>query len=344
MRHAPPEAPDGAVSSANAMMSCMLNRSLLFLLPVLIVGGACQRGDATTVQGVGTVELTESDVASTVAGRVARIRAADGTMVHANDTLAVLTSTTLPADLSGRDARLREAEAAVRDLERGARPDEIARAASDLEAAESGATHAEGELARMKTLIANGSVSRQAYDDAAALAAQATSRRDAARHALQLLRAGARPELVAAARARVAEAQAAVASGRSVARELTLVAPIAGVVMGHYVEVGELVAAGQPAMTIGDIARPWVRIYVNQVALPALRVGGPAEGRLDGQRRTVFLGRIASINTRAEYTPRVALTENERADMMFGVKVEFTDSTGALKPGLPITVKLGVTP
>ena len=322
----------------------MLNRSLRVLIPALLLATACRAAGDGRVQGVGTVELTESDVASTVAGRVARIRAADGAMVRANDTLVVLVSSTLPSDLSARAARLREAEAALRDLERGARPDEIARAESDLQAADADATHAEGELARMKTLIANGSVSRQTYDDATARATQAASRRDAARHVLQLLRDGSRPELVAAARARVAEAQAAVAGGRSVAGELTLVAPIAGVVMGHYVELGELVAAGQPAMTIGDIARPWVRIYVNQVALPALRVGAAAEGRLDGPEDRVYRGRIASINTKAEYTPRVALTESERADMMFGVKVEFTDSTGALKPGLPITVKLGSAP
>jgi HlyD family secretion protein len=54
----------------------------------------------------------------------------------------------------------------------------------------------------------------------------------------------------------------------------------------------------------------------------------------------IFNGRVVAINTKAEFTPRVALTEDERADLMFGVKVEFTDSTGMLKPGLPITVTI----
>jgi HlyD family secretion protein len=49
---------------------------------------------------------------------------------------------------------------------------------------------------------------------------------------------------------------------------------------------------------------------------------------------------VVSINDRAEFTPRVALTEDERADLMFGVRVEFADSSGALKPGLPVTVRL----
>ena len=57
-----------------------------------------------------------------------------------------------------------------------------------------------------------------------------------------------------------------------------------------------------------------------------------------------FNGRVVAINSKAEFTPRVALTEDERADLMFGVKIEFEDSTGALKPGLPITVTIPKKP
>jgi HlyD family secretion protein len=49
---------------------------------------------------------------------------------------------------------------------------------------------------------------------------------------------------------------------------------------------------------------------------------------------------VVAINSKAEFTPRVALTEEERADLLFGVKVAFRDTTGALKPGLPITVRI----
>jgi HlyD family secretion protein len=51
-----------------------------------------------------------------------------------------------------------------------------------------------------------------------------------------------------------------------------------------------------------------------------------------------FTGGVVAITPRAEYTPRVALTESERADLMFGIKIAFTDTTGMLKAGLPITV------
>jgi HlyD family secretion protein len=95
-----------------------------------------------------------------------------------------------------------------------------------------------------------------------------------------------------------------------------------------------------PVMTIGDLARPYVRIYVNQKALPRVRLGARAEGILDGMPKNPFVGEVVAINSKAEFTPRVALTEEERADLLFGVKVAFRDSTGELKPGLPITVRI----
>jgi HlyD family secretion protein len=61
---------------------------------------------------------------------------------------------------------------------------------------------------------------------------------------------------------------------------------------------------------------------------------------LDGYPKQVFHGRVVAINDKAEYTPRIAMTENERADLVFGVKVALADSVGYLKPGLPLTVTI----
>jgi len=51
-------------------------------------------------------------------------------------------------------------------------------------------------------------------------------------------------------------------------------------------------------------------------------------------------GTVTFISPKAEFTPRIALTEEERADLVFGVKVALTDTTGLLRPGLPATVEL----
>jgi HlyD family secretion protein len=57
-----------------------------------------------------------------------------------------------------------------------------------------------------------------------------------------------------------------------------------------------------------------------------------------------FPGRVVEIASQAEFTPRAALTEEERANLVFGVKIEIESSGGALKPGLPADARIGPGP
>jgi HlyD family secretion protein len=82
-----------------------------------------------------------------------------------------------------------------------------------------------------------------------------------------------------------------------------------------------------------------VRVYVSPAVLPRLRVGQRATATLDAFPDRPIDGRIVAISQRAEFTPRVALTEEERADLLFGVKVAFADTSALLKAGLPVTVR-----
>ena len=105
-------------------------------------------------------------------------------------------------------------------------------------------------------------------------------------------------------------------------------------------EPGEILRAGEPALVLGDIAHPWVRIFVDQQAMPTIRVGDPAHAVLDAYPKRPFTGHVIAIRDKAEFTPRVAFTEEERADLVFGIKIALDDSAGLLKPGLPVTVTI----
>jgi HlyD family secretion protein len=300
----------------------------------------CRESRAADVQGTGTLEVVEVDVAPLASGRVVRVLVQEGQTVRAGETVAILAQPTLPADIEGRRARLAAAEAQLRNLERGARTAEIDAAEAELRTAEAEAVRAARDLTRLQTLLDAGAISRQQLDAARAAAQMAAGRRDAAREALRLMRQGTRPELVSAARAEVASARAAVQSAERTAGDLTLTAPVNGVVVSRNAEPGEVIGAGQSVVTIADPTRPFVRIYVNQHALPLIRRGGAASATLDAFPDRRFPGQVTAINPRAEFTPRVALTEDEREDLLFGVKVELTDRSGMLKAGLPVTVRI----
>lgn len=312
-------------------------RSTVAIVLAATLVAACSDDEAN--RAVGTLEIVEVNAGPLQAARAVRVLVAEGDVVRAGDTLAILAIPTLDASEAQASARANAARQTARDISSGARPAEIARAEAELRAAASEAERAESDLARIQPLAERGDVSRAQLDAARAAARATASRRDAAQQALRLLREGAPAERRAAARAEADAADAAAAMIRATANDLVLIAPVDGVVTSRNVEPGEVLTPGASAITIGQPARPWARIFVSQFVLPALRVGDTVSATLD-RDSTRYVGRIASIATSAEYTPRVALTEREREDLLFAVRIEFADTTARLKAGLPITIHL----
>lgn len=299
---------------------------------------AC-RQPATETPASGTIEYTQTDVSAMVPARVRRVMVEEGAHVEAGDTIAVLEQTGLPQDIEQRRARVAAAEAELRDLERGARREELDRARAELRSAESEAARTAADSLRFERLLAAGGTSQAAFDAAATAARVAGARRDAVRDALALLEAGARPDRIQAARAAVATARAQLAMGRAAAADLVLTAPVAGQVTARHAEVGEVLAAGVPVVSLGDPRHVWVRVYVSAPVFAALAVGDTIPVTVDGLGEAPVAAVVAALATAAEFTPRVALTEKERADLLFGVKLELTDMSGRIRAGLPVTAR-----
>jgi len=112
-------------------------------------------------------------------------------------------------------------------------------------------------------------------------------------------------------------------------------------VLTRYADPGEALGAGTPVVALGLVHRPWIRAYVADKDLPLIKLGEAASVRLDGYAE-VLPGRIVEISPRAEFTPRAALTERERADLVFGIKVELNggDAGGRVKAGMPVTIEI----
>lgn len=313
----------------------MRRRMIVVLLP--LAAAACGRAEGAT-EATGTLEMTELDAAPLQPARVVRVAVREGDSVAAGDTLALLTQTVAVGDVGVREATLQQAQARLAELQAGSRREDVARAQAEWAAADAEADRAARDVERLRPLADDATVSRQQFDAAQTAARVAARRRDAARQVLDAVRAGPRREEIEAARAQVASARAALRTSQSTAADLVLTASAPGVVIGRYAEAGEVVGAGQPVVTVGDAAHPYTRVYVSPAVLPRLKVGDAVSARLDGYPDRPFRGRITQINDRAEFTPRVALTEKERADLLFGVRVDFDGASPMLKAGLPVTV------
>lgn len=311
----------------------------VFWLASLFACG-CAGADQDSVVATGTLEVVEVDVAPITTARVMRVLVDDGDSVRVGDTVVILTQSTAQAVIEQGEAQVEASRAGLSELEHGARTAEIHRAEAELRAAESEATRTARDAERARALARTGTIPLQQRDAAEAAARQSAARRDGARQSLLLLQQGNRPERIAAAKAQVQGAQAGLSAVKATVGDLILLAPISGVVLSRNTQPGEIVTAGQSTVTLGEVHRPWVRVYVNARDIPSVAVGSTAHASLDGLPGRSFTGRVVAINSKAEFTPRVALTEDERADLTFGVKVEFADTTGALKPGLPVTVSI----
>jgi multidrug resistance efflux pump len=162
----------------------------------------------------------------------------------------------------------------------------------------------------------------------------ALARRRSALEQLALLEAGYRREQVEAAEKAVSAARAQVRAAVSRAGELVLTAPVRGVVLLKNFEAGELAQPGAAVVTLGNPDSLWMRVYVAAPRLGQVRLGAPAQVRALN-RGPGHPARVVQIATRAEFTPRAALTEEEQANLVFAVKLRIEPPAGDLRAGLP---------
>ena len=332
----------------------MTIRSLSVVLLMAATATACDRGGpAGPPRASGYVEATEVRAASQVPGRVETVLAVEGARVDAGATIATVSTTDIELVLQRVGAERAQLTAQLRLLQSGARPEEIqqaraqaAAARADRQAAASELSAAEADAARFEQLLQNRAGSAKQRDDAVArrdlAAARVTAAADrvaAAEAALARVEAGARIEELQAARARIAAADAQMAALEQDRREATIVAPLAGVVTSRLIEPGELVAVGTPIAVLVDLDRAWANVYVEEPLVPSLRIDQPATVLTDAGDR--LPGRIAVISPRAEFTPRNVQTADERARLVYRVKVTVDNRQGILKPGMPVVVEFG---
>lgn len=118
-------------------------------------------------------------------------------------------------------------------------------------------------------------------------------------------------------------------------RKCHIVTPAKGTVLEKYVERGEFVAAGKPLFKIGDTQNMFMRAYVTSVQLQHIKLGQKVKVFADygdGQKKE-YDGTVTWISSRSEFTPKTILTDDERADLVYAVKIAIKND-GYVKIGM----------
>jgi HlyD family secretion protein len=154
----------------------------------------------------------------------------------------------------------------------------------------------------------------------------------------------ARPEDIASARARLAQAQAMRDLAQKNLANCYIIATTNGTVTNKVVEVGDLATPGGIIAAVSQLDTVDLMIYVSEVELARVKLGADAEVKIDVSTKRVFPGKVVYISPTAEFTPKNIQTREDRVKLVFGVKVEIPNPDGALKPGLPADATVKAEP
>jgi HlyD family secretion protein len=339
------------VHGAGAGARCAAGATLA-LAVVVAVGGCKSREPQGPPRASGYVEATEVRVSPEVGGRVLEVAVAEGDRVAAGALIARLDTSDAELALKRTHAERDQAAAQLKLLQAGARAEDVRQARAQAESAQADVAAAESErqaaaadLQRFEKLLQANAGSRKQRDDAAtrrevadARVAAARDRARAAAEGVARLRAGSRPEEIAAARARVAAVDAQIAVLAKGVHDATLRAPLAGVVTSKLIDPGEIVAPRSPIVVITELDKAWANVYVDEPLVPQLRLGQKATVVTDGGQR--LEGSITFVSPRAEFTPRNVQTAEERSKLVYRIKVSVDNREGILKVGMPVEVEL----
>jgi HlyD family secretion protein len=337
----------------------MINRRR-FAVPALLalaLAACTPAADPNLLRVSGHVEATEVRLAPEIGGRVLTLDVKEGDRVQAGQQILTLDATDIMLAIARAKTERAAAQAQWRLARAAARPEDIQQAEAQVEAAKADVPAARAELdaatadlQRFDLLLQRKSGSQKQRDDAATRRDVARARLEAAEKRVAAaeavvtrVRAGARREEVEVAHARIATADAAIATLEEQLKDATLAAPVAGIVTGKLTEVGEVIAPRTPVVVITDLDRAWADVYVPEPAVPRIALGQAATLFTDAGGPGLA-GTVTYISPKAEFTPRNVQTADERAKLVYRIRVTVDNTSGVLKQGMPVDAEIALTP
>ncbi|SIS70685.1 HlyD family efflux transporter periplasmic adaptor subunit [Insolitispirillum peregrinum] len=325
-------------------------RTLLPRIAALLVLAAVSAGafwwysHRPTVEGpltlYGTVDLRQASLSFNGSERIAEVLAEEGQTVLQGQVLARLSQSRLLPQLAQSKATVTAQQAALDRLKNGSRPEEIAQAQANLEAAKADAANASAHYQRFKSLLPIAAVSKQDVDEARAQADVAVAKVAVQQNALSLAQIGPRAEDIAQAEAQLQASEAAMALLQQQVDDTELKAPFEAVIRSRLMEPGEMATPSSPVFSVARLGTKWVRAYVPEPRLSEVREGLPARITIDSDPARPLDGWIGFISPLAEFTPKTVQTEDLRTSLVYEVRVFVTDPDNRLRLGMPATVRL----
>ena len=286
----------------------------------------------------GNIDLREVQLSFQDGGRLASILVDEGAKVEPGQVVAELNPVRFQLELDRLSGELDAQSEIVARLHQGSRPQEIAKARANAEAAAANLKEADLQLKRKISLRETNHISQQEIDTASTRKETMQAGLKAAEEELALVLEGPRKEDIAAAEASLQALHAAKATAGQRLADTRLHAPAKGFIRNRILEPGAMAGAGAPVLTLALTNPLWARAYISEPDLGKIREGMRAEIQTDTLPGKVYQGWIGFIATTAEFTPKTVETTELRTKLVYRARVFLCDPQDELRLGMPVTV------
>lgn len=286
---------------------------------LLLLLAACGDGKAK-YDATGTFESTEVLVSAEAAGKLMYLDVEEGTSVVAGKEVGLVDTVQLYLKKLQLQASMKSVESQ--------RPDQN----KQIAATKQQIVTAEREKRRVENLLKAGAANQKQLDDwdaqIALLQRQLAAQKSSLQNSTNSL-----TEQGSSVGIQVAQIEDQL-------RKCYLSSPISGTVLAKYAEAGELAAIGKPLFKVADVQQMYLRAYITSEQLAEIKLGDKVTVFSDygDDIRKEYPGTVTWISDRSEFTPKTILTKDERANLVYAVKIAVKND-GYLKIGMYGEVK-----
>ena len=325
----------------------MTMKKILILASVALMVTACGKKEKA-FDATGTFEATEVTVSAKATGELKSFEVAEGQTVEQNTQVGRIDTYQLTLQKQQLETQRGQLAASKRQMSsnRSATNSQQLDLNKQLSSIQQQISNAQRERQRYAELVKDGAVPRKQLDDIdnqiKVLNRQLEATRDQIRSNNVAL-----AEQGKGISAQMDGIDSQIAGINAQQRQLDdqianadILAPITGTVLEKYVEQGEYVTTGKPLFKLADVDQMFIRAYVTSAQLQNIKVGQQCKVFADygnGQKKE-YEGTVAWISSRSEFTPKTILTDDERADLVYAVKIAFKND-GFVKIGMYGEVK-----
>lgn len=295
-------------------------KKIMILAAVALLMAGCNK-EAKDYDATGTFEATEVTVSAEQTGKLLSFVVEEGNEVKANEQVGLIDTVQLwlKARQIGATKLVYASQRPEASTQTAALRQQIAKAQQDVD--------------RYAGLVKEGAANRKLLDDA--------------KSQLQVLRrqlAAQTSSLNTSTKSLSAQMNTTDVQKLQIADQLRkchILSPISGVVLEKYAEPGEFAVTGKPLFKVADISNMKLRAYITSQQLEKVKIGQKVKVFADygDGKHKEYNGTVSWISSKSEFTPKTILTDDERADLVYAVKIAVKND-GGIKIGMYGEIKI----